>query len=102
MTNFPDSLPTEAILLVVDKLRGKDASWRKVALAGWNLLGYALAQIPEDTVTPLLDEPSPETREEAADYLEKHLATQEGAAQAGFVTWLVVAKIVLRFILNVI
>lgn len=102
MTNFPTSLPTDALILVVDKLRGKEVAWNQVALAGWNLLGYALAQIPQDTVQPILDEPAPETREAAANYLEEHLKLEEGFIQTGLVTWIVVAKIVLRFILNVV
>ena len=73
MISYPTSLPTDALMLVIDKLRGKDVPWNQVALAGWNLLGYALAQIPQETVQPILDEPAPETREEAAGYLEEHL-----------------------------
>lgn len=101
MINYPNTLPTDAVMLVVDKLRGKEVAWDQVGLAGWNLLGYALSQIPNETVLPILSEPVSEDRNAAADYLEEHLGSAE-TIQSGAIIWLVVAKIVLRFILNVV
>jgi len=50
MINFPNSMPTDAMMLVVDKVRGKkDVGNKEFSNALWNIVGYAADQvIPDD------------------------------------------------------
>lgn len=50
MIDFPNQIPTDAIMLVIDKIRGrKDVNNREFAQALWNVVGYAASQaLPED------------------------------------------------------
>lgn len=45
MTPFPAGLPTEAIMIIIDKLRGSPITNSDLTLAAWNLAGYALNQL---------------------------------------------------------
>jgi hypothetical protein len=113
MINYPDSLPTDALLVIVDRLRGKANDWNSVILASWNLLGFALSQISLNSPDRILEayeqanNISIETEEQAADYLETHLSTSvlnvEGKAPVQFssVVLLIVVKLITKFIINV-
>jgi hypothetical protein len=50
MIKFPDSLPMDSILLVINKIKGtNEPSNKEFAEAIWNIVGYAANQtIPED------------------------------------------------------
>ena len=50
MIDFPDSMPTDAMMLIVDKIRGKkDVGNKEFSNALWNIVGYAADQvIPDD------------------------------------------------------
>ena len=41
---YPNSFPQDALLLMLDKIRGKDVSLPDLVHAAWNVLGYGLAQ----------------------------------------------------------
>lgn len=113
MINYPTSLPTDALLMIVDRLRGKSNDWNSVLLASWNLLGYALSQVSLNSPDRILEayeqaaSISIETEEEAADYLETHfvtpLAGAEGKESFQFsgVVLLIVIKLITKFIINV-
>jgi hypothetical protein len=113
MTNYPASLPTDALLLIVDRLRGKSNDWNSVLLASWNLLGFALSQVSLNSPDRILEayeqaaSISIETEEEAADYLETNLAdiisNVEGKEPFQFsgVVLLIVIKLITKFIINV-
>lgn len=45
MTPFPVGLPTEAIMIIIDKLRGSEVQNNDLILAAWNLAGYSLQQV---------------------------------------------------------
>lgn len=113
MINYPNTLPTDALILIVDRLRGKSNDWNAVLLASWNLLGFALSQISlnsPDRILEAYDQAasiSIETEEEAADYLETHFSTSvltvDGKAPVQFnsVVLLIVVKLITKFIINV-
>lgn len=113
MINYPNSLPTDALLLIVDRLRGKSNDWNSVLLASWNLLGFALSQVSLNNPDRILEayeqaaSISIETEEEAADYLEANLATPIASAegkepvQFSGVVLLIVIKLITKFIINV-
>ena len=50
MINFPSTIPTDAMMIVVDKIRGKkDVGNKEFSNALWNIVGYAADQvIPDD------------------------------------------------------
>jgi hypothetical protein len=43
MVDYPASLPTDALMVLLDVVRGKTDS-SKAIQAGWNVLGYGLSQ----------------------------------------------------------
>jgi hypothetical protein len=45
MTPFPAGLPTAAIMILIDKLRGSNVPNDDLILAAWNLAGYGLSHI---------------------------------------------------------
>jgi hypothetical protein len=113
MINYPNVLPTDAVLVIVDKLRGKNTEWSTVMLAGWNLLGFALSQIPANSPDRILEaytqlaSISINTEEEAADFLETNVLANQGAIQGkdpirmSGVVLLVIINIITKFIINV-
>lgn len=110
MTNYPNILPTDAVLLIVDKLRGKPSDWNTVLLAAWNILGYALSQISINSPDRILDMQSEiasvkiETEEEAAVFIEQAFLTKgEGdqPVKATGVVLLIIIKLITKFIINV-
>jgi uncharacterized protein (DUF927 family) len=55
MTPFPAGLPTAAIMILIDKLRGSIVPNSDLILAAWNLAGYGLSQIANDP-TPVAED----------------------------------------------
>lgn len=45
LTPYPPSLPIEAIMIIIDKLRGSIVPTNDLILASWNLVGYGLSQV---------------------------------------------------------
>jgi|694.fasta_scaffold00244_82 hypothetical protein len=113
MINYPNTLPTDAVLIIVDKLRGKTSNWSDVMLAGWNLLGYALSQIPSNSPDRILEaytqltNISINTEEDAATFLETNVLANQGSiegkdpAKMSGVVLLVIINIITKFIINV-
>jgi hypothetical protein len=66
MTPFPAGLPTSAIMILIDKLRGSIVPNNDLILAAWNLAGYGLSQIATEP-TPA---PTPAAEDELK--LDKH------------------------------
>lgn len=83
MVEFPKELPSDAVLLFLDKVRGKPVNLPDLAKAGWNLTGYGLhlglpAQLPVGAVA------GEELTEEAAlVYILDHAQSPGTLAQAG-------------------
>lgn len=113
MINYPNTLPTDAVLVIVDKFRGKVTDWPAVMLAGWNLLGYALSQIPANSPDRILEAYTQltnieiNTEEEAATFLETNVLANQGSIEGkdpvkmSGVVLLVIINIITKFIINV-
>jgi len=56
MTPFPAGLPTSAIMILIDKLRGSIVPNNDLILAAWNLAGYGLSQIATEPTPAAEDE----------------------------------------------
>ena len=113
MINYPTNLPTDALLTLADKLRGKTKDWPVAILAGWNLLGYALSQMPISSPEHILDTYNQadsitiNTEEEAATFLENNFLVNQDEVdgkkpiEMSGIVWLVLIKIITKFIINV-
>ena len=44
MTAYPEVMPTEALMLLLDKVRGKEVAVSELVHGAWNVLGYGLNQ----------------------------------------------------------
>ena len=44
MTMYPEVMPTEALMLLLDKVRGKEVAVSELVHGAWNVLGYGLNQ----------------------------------------------------------
>lgn len=102
MTEFPDGLPTEAIAIIIDKIRGKgDAGNRKVALALWNVVGYAASQaIAEDKA---IFENREISEEDFASILEQIVSHNEGNGPIGFgvIPWVLISKFAIKMLISI-
>lgn len=83
MLDFPKSLPTDAVLLFLDKVRGKPVDLPILAKAAWNIVGYGLSlSLPE--VLPVGATAGEElTEEEALVYVLDHAQNDGVLKQAG-------------------
>jgi len=45
MTPYPAGFPTEAMSMVLERLRGEGVPWSDLAHAGWVVQGYAMGQL---------------------------------------------------------
>jgi hypothetical protein len=104
MVEYPDSLPTDAVLVIIDRLRGKQIENAKLILAAWNLTGYALSQVTKEN-KPIIKSEDPREDSDDADLLESVLAmsqnpTGEAVAKA-VIPWVLVLKIATRILLSV-
>lgn len=90
MVEYPTSLPADAVVVFIDKLRGKDVETGLAVKAGWNLIGYGLGTAfpvqVNDQQARSLDDAA------AADFLEQHLLGAR-AANAAAVPWDIILPI---------
>lgn len=106
MTPYPVGLPTEAIMILIDKLRGSDVQNNDLILAAWNLAGYALNQITpnvEPRMSLLSDNASAEnvSTEEAIASLES-LLPQSSNAEGGNEKWRKILGIAIKIVISLI
>lgn len=95
MIDYPASLPTDALLTLLDVVRGKiDSS--KAIHAGWNILGYGLSQ-----GFPVQQGIGDYSEEEASEALQILIADDHPEA-VGFpsVAFAVVLKLALKIVLS--
>jgi hypothetical protein len=100
MINFPDSLPMEAILLVINKIKGKnEPSNKDFAEAIWNIVGYAAAQvIPEDK--PIIGEVQDLNLEDFAAILEQAILMKD-SPEVNKLPWANILKISLKLLISI-
>jgi uncharacterized membrane protein YqaE (UPF0057 family) len=94
MIPYPDSFPTDALSIVLSKLRGGDLPIPDLVHACWVVAGYALSQIIGGG--PSVKADGNFTDEEV---IELALASQAGEGiKQGFFAWRMVLAIVLRLL----
>jgi|TARA_B110000503_G_C6751350_1_gene251697 hypothetical protein len=102
MIDFPDSMPTDAIVTLIDKLRGKDVPIKLVYQAAWNVAGYGIEQVVQNQ-KPIVKNSEPRTDEDDALTLESFLAMQGNNEEGlkAFVPWWLIIAIAVRVLKNV-
>lgn len=96
MVDYPASLPTDALLTLLDVVRGKtDAS--KAVHAAWNVLGYGLAQ-----GFPVQQGIGDHSDAATVEALEALIASQENPSAIGFpsVAFAIALKLALKLVLS--
>lgn len=106
MAPFPVGLPTEAIMIIIDKLRGSEVQNNDLILAAWNLAGYALQQVsPVTPKTMLMSDVKLEelafTNQEAIESLESLLPKGEGE-EVGKLPWAKILRVAIKIIIGLI
>lgn len=109
MTPYPVGLPTEAIMILIDKLRGSDVQTNDLILAAWNLAGYALNQItpsaePRMSVLVANANADDVSAEEAIASLESLLPqssnAEGGNAEGGNEKWRKILSIAIKIVIG--
>ena len=101
MINFPQTMPTDAMMLLIDKIRGKQSvSNKDFAQALWNLVGYAADQaIPSDTKPVFQD--SEESLDEFASILEEAVAMHASGGEARKLPWANILRIGIKLLISI-
>lgn len=101
---YPNSFPQEALIMMLDKIRGKEVAIPELVNAAWNVAGYALAQSigggqviagEVDALSKLGDE------ELLSSLLEQHgakVSDTDQVASIGLVPWLMIARIAIKIL----
>lgn len=98
MVNYPSVLPQEALLVMLDKVRGKDVSLAELVHAAWNVQGYAQAQFIGGGVAIGSTEVQTVSDEKL---IEEALKVGEEADAKGFlpIPWILLAKLAIKLVL---
>ena len=104
MVDYTDSMPTDAILVLIDKLRGKQVELSLALKAAWNIAGYAMSQIVKEG-KPVVKSDDPRTDSDDADLLQSIVAmysvpTGETVSRA-MVPWAVLLRIAIKVLMSV-
>jgi hypothetical protein len=101
---YPNSFPQEALMMMLDKIRGKEVAIPELVNAAWNVAGYALAQSigggqviagEVEALSKLGDE------ELLSSLLEQHgakVSDTDQVASLGLVPWLMIARIAIKLL----
>jgi hypothetical protein len=101
---YPNSFPQEALMMMLDKIRGKEVDVPELVNAAWNVAGYALAQSigggqviagEVEALSKLGDE------ELLSSLLEQHgakVSDTDQVASLGLVPWLMIARIAIKLL----
>jgi len=103
MISFPNSMPTDAMMLVVDKVRGKkDVGNKEFSNALWNIVGYAADQvIPDDKQ---IFQNAEVSLEDFAAILEQAIPQGDfhgNPITVGIIPWAIVLKTALKLLISV-
>lgn len=104
MTAYPTSFPQEALLTMLDKVRGREVETSKLVHAAWVVVGYGLGQtLGADEKSPVWGE-APELDDEAAgDLIEAALLSHDTEASPeakGAIGWVILVKIAANLLLK--
>lgn len=102
MIDFPESMPTDAIVVLIDKLRGREVPNKTVYQAAWNVAGYGIDQVVKSQ-KPVVKNLEQRTDEDDALTLESVLAMQGNNEQSlkGLIPWWLIIEIAVRILKNV-
>jgi hypothetical protein len=101
---YPNSFPQEALMMMLDKIRGKEVAIPELVNAAWNVAGYALAQSigggqviagEVEALSKLGDE------ELLSSLLEQHgakVSDTDQVSSLGLVPWLMIARIAIKLL----
>jgi hypothetical protein len=94
---YPTEFPNEALLLLLDKIRGKaNISTADLLHAGWCVQGYAQAQLVGGGPVVSAEPPAGWTDEEI---IQGAIEANQGAKGFGLVPWFLVVKIAIKLIM---
>lgn len=96
MIEYPTTLPTDAVQVVIDKLRGKDVALSLLAKASWNLQGFGMSQLVPGTQVTVMATSWSET--ELADKLQVLAQPQGRSATAVAIPWEIVLPLLLDLV----
>lgn len=98
---YPDTFPSEAFVMVLDKVRGKsEATVGDLAHAGWNVAGYALRQtLPGGPFAA--DGPEVDMSGWSDEDVLQAVMDKENGAKGGLIPWAKVAQIAIKVALAV-
>jgi hypothetical protein len=103
MISYPKSMPTDAMMLLVDKIRGKqDVGNKEFSNALWNLVGYAADQVIPDDKQIFQD--SEVSLEDFAAILEQAIPQGDfhgNPITIGIIPWAIVLKTALKLLISV-
>jgi len=103
MIDFPQTMPAEAMMLVVDKIRGKkDVGNKEFSNALWNIVGYAADQVIPDDKQIFQD--AEVSLEDFATILEQAIPQGEfhgNPITIGIIPWAIVLKTALKLLISV-
>jgi hypothetical protein len=103
MISYPKSMPTDAMMLLVDKIRGKqDVGNKEFSNALWNLVGYAADQVIPDDKQIFQD--AEVSLEDFAAILEQAIPQGDfhgNPITIGIIPWAIVLKTALKLLISV-
>jgi hypothetical protein len=92
---YPTEFPNEALLILLDKVRGRDVPVADLLHAGWCVQGYGMAQFMGGGPV-VSDDPAGWTDEQV---LQGAMEANQGAKGFGLVPWILVVKIAIKLIM---
>lgn len=95
---YPEAFPNEALLMLLDKVRGKnDVQVSDLLHAAWCVAGYALKQVMGGG--PIVTgEPNGVSDEEALLAAIESQSSNDEPARFGLVPWIIVLKVAIKII----
>lgn len=101
LVNYPVQFPQEALLTILDKVRGKPVSLAELLHAGWNVQGYAQAQtVGGGNAIGAVDASSVTLESAIVDILDAHEAELNGAKSFPLIGWPVILKLVISLLVS--
>lgn len=109
---YPNSFPQEALMMMLDKIRGKEVAIPELVNAAWNVAGYALAQsigggqviageVEALSAIVCLSRSKLGDEELLSSLLEQHgakVSDTDQVASLGLVPWLMIARIAIKLL----
>jgi len=105
MTAYPNTFPQEALLVMLDKVRGREVEVSRLVHAAWVVTGYGLGQTVGEKEELAVWGESPEISDEDAGYaIEAALtAVDETHPEAkGSIAWVILLKVAAKILIKVI